>query len=250
MKNDIIELTMTTNLAEGKEWISWAMVEQLPFATASALTKLAQLGQFAERADLPNRFVQRRQWIAQRLQIQPAYKQDPLHRMHAGMGTTDWFMPGQEEGATRVKQRLPEIAHRLSFPATFPADLRASWVIPLYHNIREVEGTWKTRTRADVLEGPSFNLLSDRPAGGKRRGVPAHRLRAFVRQSTKDGQWYIFRREGLKSYPLKTLFALRKEAQLKPIWEFTEVGTGAVEKHWDRIFEEQLTVAWATRRGA
>jgi hypothetical protein len=76
-------------------------LRQLPFATAKALTVLAQEARDEIRADLPSRFTLRNERVRRGVTINPARKSDGLKRMASEVGTRDQFMVVHEAGGWR-----------------------------------------------------------------------------------------------------------------------------------------------------
>lgn len=74
--------------------------DQLPFATALALTRTAQKAQEVVRAELPSRFTIRNAWVQKGITIQRAEKQT----LEAIISSRDDFMVLQEKGGTKTPQ--------------------------------------------------------------------------------------------------------------------------------------------------
>ncbi len=72
--------------------------EQMPFATALALTKTAQLAQADVRAQLSESFTLRNSWVSKGIRILPARKDD----LAATVYTKDYFMALHVMGGDRV----------------------------------------------------------------------------------------------------------------------------------------------------
>ena len=78
----------------------------VPFALARALTKTAQDAQGDVRADLPNRYTLRNNWVSNGIRITPATKSVP----QAVVGSLEPFMERQERGGTKRARSHSRVA--------------------------------------------------------------------------------------------------------------------------------------------
>lgn len=82
-----------------KNFLSRLETEQLPYATAKALTETAKQSQEAVRNGLAKSFVLRNTWTSKGIQYERAEKKD-WPNAQATIGSRDEYMVKQEEGAT------------------------------------------------------------------------------------------------------------------------------------------------------
>lgn len=82
--------------------------DQLPFATASALTASAKDGQQEVQRQLGGRFTIRRKWVERGVRIQAATKRRPT----AAVFSRDDFMLKQERGSVERRVSIPEGVRR------------------------------------------------------------------------------------------------------------------------------------------
>jgi hypothetical protein len=96
----VIPIRVTTTFPELVAWLGQLATKQVPFATAKALTRVAQDAQAEVRKELPHRFTLRSSWLVQGIRIVPAEKRD-WPKARAIVGTRDQFLEIQETGGTK-----------------------------------------------------------------------------------------------------------------------------------------------------
>lgn len=105
-----MELSVTSNVKQLKRKFSRLQHDQVPFATAVALTKTAQAAQKKIQEEIPNRFrVTKKWWLKQQptgVKIEPATKK----RLWARVFTKAYFADLQEEGGTKKPTRGSRLA--------------------------------------------------------------------------------------------------------------------------------------------
>jgi hypothetical protein len=91
------EVVVTSNAADVARWVDDVVRKQIPFATAVALTRLAQMSQAKLKSNLPKHFTIRNQRVPQGIRIARAEKRD-WPRCVAFVGSVDNFMRNQATG--------------------------------------------------------------------------------------------------------------------------------------------------------
>lgn len=206
--------------------------KQVPFATAKALTRLAQLAQTAVKKNLPKRFdLRRKSFITSRIKIISAKKKDVnTLKAFSAVKTHDQisFMVAHEKGKTRRKQG-------------------GSFSVP--SRITKSEGYRKKTGGRKKTKLPS-HLLKDYPAS--QRGKRGSRAQTKGRKPfilDDGGKAFIVRRlTTKKNSPLKLIYTFAKKIRIKPTWGFEKTVNGVVKANAKRIFEKELSNALATAR--
>ena len=94
-----LRIKVTSNAAALAQAFDALRLDQVPFATAHALTLTAKAIQEAERKALPEHFTIRRPRVAKGIQMRSATKRT----LEAVVGSVDPFMLLQEEGGTKER---------------------------------------------------------------------------------------------------------------------------------------------------
>lgn len=100
-------LSLTVNTAEFNRWLNGVAREQIPFASAKALTLTAKDAQAALKSAAAGAMTLRNQHTARGLRIRPADKRDGMG-MKAEVGSKDWYMADQ--AGEREEVRSPQSA--------------------------------------------------------------------------------------------------------------------------------------------
>lgn len=93
----MIDVTVRFDTRDYKRQVEGFLRDQLPFATALALTRTAQRAQEALKVELRRDFTLRTKWVSKGIRIRPAKKRDLISRV----GTLDSFMAPQALGGTK-----------------------------------------------------------------------------------------------------------------------------------------------------
>ena len=91
--------------------------DQLPYASALGLTRIAKRAQTKVKRNIPRRFIMRKKWIQTGIRINPATKQQLWSRVYS----RDDFMALQETGGIKRPQR-----RALSIPVGIRKDKQAN----------------------------------------------------------------------------------------------------------------------------
>lgn len=183
---------------------------QLPYVTARATTKLAQLSQADIRADLPRHFTLRTNWVRNGIRIQPADKRD-WPAVQAIVGAIDWFMEPQVTGEERRPRGGRE---HLSVPGP---------------GVRPVPSAKTPRSK-----WPGALLKK----GGRRR--------AFVRRisgGVRAGQLAVLRRGTDDRYPLQVLYVFQARTKGKRRVPMLEIVRATVAEHHAAVFTNLMQTA-------
>lgn len=119
-----MHIAVNFEVAKATAWLSNVQKNQVPFATAKALTQTAQAIQKQVQADLPQRFTLRNSWVRQGIRIVPATKA----KLRAEVFSRDAFMSLQEKGGDKRPKKdtnlaIPLAARRTKSGLIRPADL-------------------------------------------------------------------------------------------------------------------------------
>lgn len=188
--------------------------KQLPYVTARATTKLAQLSQEKVRASLPRNFTIRSQWLSRGIRIQRGEKRD-WPAVQAIVGAIDWFMEFQETGADRKPHSGRD---HLSVPG---------------RGVRPTKETKVTRAK-----WPGALLKK----GGKRK--------AFVNVLSgglHKGKLAVLRRDTTDRYPLQVLYVFERKTKGKKRLGMVATVTPTVRDNYSRVFLELMQQALQPR---
>lgn len=189
--------------------------DQLPFATALALTRTAQEAQEAERDEIPRRFETRGTYLERGVRIKAATKRAP-------QAAVFWRAPGG--------------AARRSFADTLAR--------------HETGGVKAPRGRALAIPVAEPR----RTKGGKIRkaALPAallKRKRTFVAPFNRGADAGIFQRVGKRRYPIRLLYHLTSETvRIRERWEFVDTARELARREYPKQFGKAFAKAIATRR--
>ena len=103
-----MQIAVNFEVVKATAWLSNWQKQQVPFATAKALTQTAAAIQKEVRAELPQRFILRNDWVRQGIRIVPATK----GRLRAEVFSRDAFMSLQESGG----DKRPKSGNNLAIP--------------------------------------------------------------------------------------------------------------------------------------
>lgn len=199
-------ISIDVDLKPLQRWTADQIARQIPFATAKALTLIAQEIQTLERARLREVFKLRSEWTARGIRVVRAEKRD-YPAVQAIVGSRDEYLVLQETGG----RKTPAAGKRLAIPAKIPAARRGSLGVPK-----------SIRPRA---------LLS-----GK-RGFISPEENLLVRERVKGARFVGPVR------PAAPYFFLRPSAEIRPVLGFRETALEYARGAYDRIFAKELQAA-------
>lgn len=193
---------------------------QLPFSVARALTWTARDARDAVRADMPNRFTLRRQWVVQGIRYIPATKAT----MAAFVYSKDEFMQRQETGGIKTGKAGGGNFSASNLPSQ-PGRRR-------YSLGRVAVPTSKVlRGKSDIIR------KSDLPSG---LGT-----KAFTIKGRGDSDLLVRRFAKGKRAGLQVLYVLKRATLIKPRLGLHEIGTRVVKQKFAEHLERSLAEALA-----
>jgi len=214
----MLTFQVTADLSKMKAMLSGFTSSQAPFAIAKALTQTAKDVQDAVRADMPNRFTLRREWIVKGIVITPAKKTN----LESVVFSRDAkFMYRQEEGADKLPMYGSNVA------------------IPLDAVRRTKRGMIATKDLPKNIK----NTLT--PKGGHKGGT----LTAVL--TTQSSKKYLVRvKPGYKGRKnrLDFLYALRPRAFVKARLGLHTTGVDVATKKFDRNLKDAVFYAMQTAK--
>jgi hypothetical protein len=212
MSGQSIAVTVQTNAPALARALRYLAMEQLPFATAVALTRVAQDARAEVVRNLPDHFKIRSKRVVAGVRIERANKKD-WPNVHAKVGTADEFMALQVTGGTKRPQRG---AAHIAVPTRLVTSRRTgSGAVPKPLKPRQL------RNREDVF-------------------VAQQEIRKRLGKRSKGAL--------LNLGELGTFYNLVTEAHIKPRWPLPkEVETSATSTYGAH-FERELTAAIRSAR--
>lgn len=182
---------------------------QLPFATAVALTRVAQDAQEGVRRDMPHRFKLRGSRLLKGVQITRAEKRD-WPNPKAQVGSRDEFMVTQELGGERRPQK----------GASFMA-------IPT-----RVVTSQRTSTGGVPRRLKPRNVNKARKIPGDRIVAPLSKGKSATGKKLDEASFWL----------------LRRRVKIKPRFRLRETVEGSVESTYPKRFEEEFAAAMKSAR--
>lgn len=205
----MLRVTVQSNAVQLAGKLDAVATEQIPFASALALTRLAQGGQRTERGRLSQVFTIRNTFVSRGLQIRTASKKDwPL--MSAEIGTRDEFMARQALGGTKTGRDGGQLAIPLAArPTPMTITKPSQWPGPL------------------LRSGKAFlRTIRTGPLAG----------RAAVLQRTGQGR------------DVRVMYYVAPSVKVRKRWPFVEQVSTLVQARYDKEFGEALAQAIASAR--
>lgn len=99
-----VPISMTINTAEFNRWLNGVAREQVPFATAKALTMTAKDAQGDLRGAAGQSMTLRNQHTDRGLRISRAEKRDGMLGMKSEVGSIDWYAADQMDERSNIRQ--------------------------------------------------------------------------------------------------------------------------------------------------
>ena len=183
-------------------------LQQVPFATAAALTDTAKDAQSGVQDSLSRRFTLRNNWVRSGIRITPANKST----MTAVVGSLEPFMEKQETGGTKTARDHSRVA--------VPVEAKRS----KRDMIPKGQRPGALRGKPKVLSWKGSNIL--------RRG----------------SGFGILQRVGKARYPLRVLYWLKRGVQIKRRFGFKATVADIVQRRIGPNFLRRLDEAKATAR--
>lgn len=179
--------------------------QQIPFATARALTWVALDAQKEVRRQLPRRFKIKNSWVSKGIRITPAKK----HRLVAEVYTKDYFMERQEEGGTK----RPRVGKHIAIAPTRGQS---------HHKVTTPKGLIKKNMRpTDLLDKPNEYFK------GTHKGV--YGIWKRVGRSRK--------RRGSFKGSIALMYVLKPKAPVEGRWQFETTINDVASRRFSRLFQ-------------
>lgn len=227
-------LQMTIQSDETLRALSRLIGNDLPFASARALTWLAQSAQAAAQEHTREQFKLHTDFVPKGIGIIPARKSDMIA---IGQGTSyvitkeriSTFMPIHEFGGERepVARVSGDKGKAIALPAK---DLKAK--------------SYQTSTGAVRQRYKPSELLKDYHRVGSRGGQVKQVIRGgrkgppFIIRGRGSDVPLVVRRRGKKRYPLELLYIFSDRATYHPNWGFDEIVTAVVKDEYVAQFRK------------
>ena len=201
------DITIKFDFAELSSNLNEMARDQIPFASALALTRLAQEAQTFVRGDLPSHFIIRNGWAQRGIQVKAASKKD-WPQAEAEVGTRDEFMARQMLGGVKTSLTGRQLA------------------IPKAARMSPQALTPKSKWPSALLKKAGIFLQT--PKTGNMAG------RTAVFQRMRPSPW---------RYPLKTLYLFRGRISVKKRYDLEQTVEKIVASRYDETFGKALAYA-------
>ena len=224
------------------EQVSQARSKDIPFATAKALTRVAQDAQIEVRRDVQRLFHLRNTWTQQGIRITPAQKlswpiQSEVYTATANekTGAPDYLIR-QDDGGEKVPFAgghiaIPTKYLRAVAPNAIPDPLRPRNLLPIGAKLNEA---YKGR-----FDGPSTGPAFQRLAGRRLDALGSREFIAFLKYDRAGTLCIFVRRRG--SRDVEPWYVLVTSGRVRPVLEMAEtvakVVTERFEQHWDDAWD-------------
>lgn len=205
--------------------------EQIPYATAKALTDVAFMAQRQEKTEMARSMNLRNRFSQSGIQVNPAEKSDwPVTYAEVGIEAkrsylVDHVTGGKRQGGQHGRAILEQDGMR-SKGGRVPAGKRPAALIAKARRAKQ---------QADLA----------RTFGG-RKGRDKHL--PFLFYSAKWGNEVLAQRTGDDRYPLRIIYAFRKGVTIKREFDMPRVAAKAVDAHYYQAFDKQLRKAIASAK--
>jgi hypothetical protein len=214
---------------------------QARFAAALALTRVAQEAQARVVQDLPDHFTIRSPWVSKGIRIVRANAQT----LEATVLSKDDFMALQEEGGAKEPRSGKSVAvpigarktkQSITRPGSWPKALlgkRGYFIAPLATGGLYM-GAERIRRDGSVKLRRSRSTLSEEMGLWKRAGA-----KTVMSKGRYAGQ---------RRQPIKLMYALKEEVEVKPRFLFRETVEQVARERFAMHFQDALREALATAR--
>ena len=221
-----MEITVTSN-AEALATVMGGLVrDQLPFASAQALTTLAFMGQRESKSELIESLTLRNRYSASGVQVNRAEKGDwPNQRAEVGIEQgrsylIDHVTSGKRQGGTYGRAILED------------------------ESLRGSSGRIARKNRPGAM--------IKRARGGRRKGSKngdqATPLPFIISTSSKWNNEVLVRRTGPERYPLQILYAFKRGVEIKREFEMDLAVRLAVQGNYTQVLGKALAKAIASAK--
>lgn len=225
-----VRLQVSTNAAELARAMSKLAEEQLPFATAVALTRVAQDARDEVRGKLGKTFTLRNKRVEGGIQINRAEKRD-WPNVFAEVGTRDDFMARHVTGGVKRPQKG---ASSIAIPTKITARMRdqsSSGAIPAVVKPFQI----RERRTGFVAQAESGLVIRERVEGKK---VP------FIKSSAGT----VYREARYARMGFVTWYLLRRSVRIKASWPFEQQVQGVVSHRYGYHFGKEYEAAMKSAR--
>lgn len=239
MSNQIVHLEFDYKTA--KKDLDDLQKEQLPFAFAKTLTRVAKIAQVNVQARTRQYFELNSEFIPRGIGIIPAKKSDIKSMGHASSSviTKDrisTFMPIHETGGIRNPSPFGG-SHDKGRALAIPGKHLASRSYKTATG--KIRKRWKPSTLLDKgrPHSKSRTRKTRNVTRGGRKGVP------FIINGARSGVPMIVRRIGKKRYPLEILYVFTSKAKIPSGWRFEETVRSVANDLFESVFWYELAKA-------
>lgn len=216
-------LTVNDNSDDIAQAMGEIASQQVPYAAALALTRTAQDVQAKLRSTMGEFFELKNKFSQSGVQINRAEKRDwPLASSEVGVDERREYLIDHALGNSK---RTGSNGSRVAIPDT--------------------ANTWPSKSE-NVKLTSSGRVPKSKRVGTLKRKKTGKR-RPFVIRG-KSGNEVLAIREGKGRYPLKILYAFRRDVQIPKTWAFEKIAQGEAQAVYDKRFNEALAKAIDTAK--
>lgn len=223
-----MSIEVHTNARELGRILGGLAKQELPYASANALTSLAFMVQKAEKKELQHEFKLRNRYSINGVQVNKADKGAwPNIQSEVGVEKGRSYLIDHVFGATRQGG-----AHGRATPD---------------EKLRGANGRITKKNRPKAL----IKNMGTTPTGRKKgsvNGVHGDRLPFLVKTSGRTGNEVLVRRMGNDRYPLQILYAFKRNVKVKRVWEIDTIAAKTVAGNYYPLLNKALAKAIATAK--
>lgn len=216
-----MDITVSTDAGSLAQMLGRVFPQELPWATAQALTTLAFMGRTASIGELSDSLTLRNRFSANGIQVNRAEKSDwPSQKAEVGIEARrsyliDHVLAGNRQGGTHGRAILE--AERL----------------------RNARGKVSKRDRPGTMIG---RMGKSGGKKGARKGVQNKPL-PFLIHSSKWGNEVLVKRTGPERYPLEILYAFKRGVSIKREFEMDHAVERKVAGNYSQVLGKELARA-------